>query len=308
MYFLFKYYNKKIYKIIKEIIKDGSKRRNEKRKNEKGINIGNEKESEEEGKIIMKCGGDSGWMRGCIWLGGMKAGKGPKRREMWGLHKHLICNLSLPTAQQQSFLTLSLPSHTVHTSISLNGRRRIRCGYRLWQRRHHGNQEVPLLRQSRSRSDAPGRCYHGRRQRRPGPHRWRGRGLCGYGPRASTRGHPGPGWCGPHERPTAHQGNQAGRHHPRDGKGPHRALRGGPDPGGHRHRLRGRERGSHPGRWRKPHQQTQLPHPLCLRLPQPRWSPPPHPRGRRHDPHQGRGRHRQHHRGRASCPLSHERH
>jgi len=60
MYFLFKYYNKKIYKIIKEIIKDGSKRRNEKRKNEKGINIGNEKESEEEGKIIMKCGGDSG--------------------------------------------------------------------------------------------------------------------------------------------------------------------------------------------------------------------------------------------------------
>uniref|UniRef100_A0A0D3HQC1 pyridoxal 5'-phosphate synthase (glutamine hydrolyzing) n=1 Tax=Oryza barthii TaxID=65489 RepID=A0A0D3HQC1_9ORYZ len=42
-----------------------------------------------------------------------------------------------------------------------------------------------------------------------------------------------------------------------------------------------------PGRRRPPHQQAQLPRPLRLRLPRPRRGPPPHPRGRRHDPHQG---------------------
>ncbi|RZS10294.1 hypothetical protein BHM03_00041487 [Ensete ventricosum] len=36
--------------------------------------------------------------------------------------------------------------------------------------------------------------------------------------------------------------------------------------------------------------------------------PPPHPRGRCHDPHQGRGRHRQHHRGRPPRPFRHGRH
>ncbi len=48
----------------------------------------------------------------------------------------------------------------------------------------------------------------------------------------------------PHERPQHDQGHPGGRFHPRHGEVPHRALRRGAGPSGHRHRLHRRVRGA----------------------------------------------------------------
>ena len=59
--------------------------------------------------------------------------------------------------------------------------------------------------------------------------------------------------------------HSGGRFHPGHGKVPHRPLRRGADPRGHRDRLYRRERSALPGRRRLPHRQDQVQRAVRLR-------------------------------------------
>ena len=112
---------------------------------------------------------------------------------------------------------------------------------------------------------------------------------------------------GTHVRPHDDRGDPGRRHHPGDGEGAHRALRGGAGARGARGRLHRRVRGPDARRRGPPHRQVGLQDPLRVRRDQPGRGAAAHRRGRRDDPLQGRGGHRQRGRGRAPHPPDHGR-
>ncbi len=102
----------------------------------------------------------------------------------------------------------------------------------------HDRRNIHVGHQDGARPDAQGRRHHGRRHARPCPDCRGGRRRGRDGPRARAVRHPRHRRRGPDERPIHDRGDHGGSQHPGDGQGPHRPLRGGPDPGGPRRRLR----------------------------------------------------------------------
>jgi hypothetical protein len=161
--------------------------------------------------------------------------------------------------------------------------------------------------QVRPCGDAQGGRDHGRCDPRSGDHRRGGRSGGRDGARTRPGRHPPRRRRRAHVRSRDDRRHPGGREHPRDGKGPHRALRRGPGARSARGGLHRRVRGADAGRRDQPHRQVGLQGPVRLRRHESRRGAAANGRGGGDDPLQGRGRDRRHRRGRAPHAPDHRR-